>query len=201
MTHQKHNRKNLLRILSLGLFGPWLLWLGGCSTVEVSHDYERQANFSQIQSLMWLPAQAQTTPKAADFAKENPLIAKRIEQAIQDQLPAKGLTLVEADTDSDAYITYHASTEKTLSSSPFGTSIGMGTGTGSVFGGVLWRTGPDLETHNESVLKIDLLDRSHNLIWRGTGTTVLPDHPDATTLDERIREMVQKVLQQYPPQP
>ncbi|WP_019895927.1 DUF4136 domain-containing protein [Hydrogenovibrio halophilus] len=201
MTTQKRHPKNLLRFLSLGLIGPWLLWLSGCSTVQVSHDYERQADFSQIQSLSWLPAEDQTAPKAVDFAKDNPLIAKRIEQAIEDQLPAKGLKLVDADTDSDAYMTYHASTEKTVGSSPFGTSIGMGTGTGSVFGGVLWRTNPDIETQNESVLKIDLLDQNHQLIWRGTGTTVLPDHPDTTTLDERIHEMVQEILQQYPPKP
>ncbi|WP_068583511.1 DUF4136 domain-containing protein [Thiomicrospira sp. WB1] len=190
----------LSQVWRLGLLASLLIGLAGCSTVEVSQDYARQTDFDRIQTLAWLPAAQQTPPKAAEFARQNPLIAQRIEQAIASHLQARGLTLTDSENPPDAYLTYHASTEQELSGgAPFGTTIGIGTGTGRTFGSVFWRAYPDWETYNQSVLKIDLLTPDQQLIWRGIGTTRLPDHPTPETLDERITEMVQTILMQYPP--
>ncbi len=49
--------------------------LSGCSTVQVSDDYDTSTDFSQLKTYDWLPAGDQVKPTAEEFEKKNPLIA------------------------------------------------------------------------------------------------------------------------------
>jgi len=170
--------------------------LTACSTVLVNQDYDTGFNFSSISSVEWLPENQQSEPKAAIFAKQNPLIAKRIQTAILTELKRKGINSRTPGL-ADAYVTYHYSTERVLQSEPFSNSVGLG-----VFGqhgGLMFQTQPDLYENKEGKLIIDIISRKGQLLWRGIGSSLLTEQntPQATT--EQVNEVVASILSQYPP--
>lgn len=175
----------------------FLTLLSGCSGIQVSQDYDNEATFSNIKTLQWVPKEKQIDPKAAEFSKKNPLIAKRIEKAITNEMQAKGHQFVTENP--DAFITYHVGTQSKIRSQPVTTSIGFGTFGGGGYGGIGIQTSPDVEQYEEGRLVIDILDTNQKLLWRGTSTTYLEDHLSSEETTELVNEVVQKLLAQYPP--
>lgn len=171
--------------------------LSACSGIQVSQDYDDKANFTNIKTLQWVPDDKQIDPKATEFAKKNPLIAKRIEKAITTEMQAKGHQFVTQNP--DAFITYHVGTKSKIRSQPVTTSIGFGTFGGGSFGGIGIQTSPDVEQYEEGRLVIDILDKNQKLLWRGTSTTYIEDHLSSEETTELVNELVQKLLAQYPP--
>jgi hypothetical protein len=183
-------------IIHFVLWSLVTITLTGCSNVPVNQDYDTGFNFSSISSVEWLPENQQTPPKAATFAKQNPLIAKRIQIAILTELKRKGITSRTPGL-ADAYVTYHYSTERVLQSDPFSTSVGLG-----VFGnhgGFMFQTQPDLYESKEGKLIIDIISRKGQLLWRGIGSSLITEQnsPQATT--EQVNKVVASILAQYPP--
>ncbi|MDX1795568.1 MAG: DUF4136 domain-containing protein [Hydrogenovibrio sp.] len=187
--------KKFLTYLSIS-FLP--LFFYGCSSIQVSQDYAPGIQFSGLKTYQWLPADQQTKPTATEFTKNNPLIAKRIEDAIRYELSQKGLSIV--DQKADAYITYHISSIQKLRSSPVTTTIGFGTGFGShTYGGFGFQTGADIDQYEQGQLIIDVLSKQGKLLWRGKSTTPLEEHTTPEETTKLINEVIQKLLAQYPP--
>jgi hypothetical protein len=172
--------------------------LSGCSSIEVSHDYDSNANFTKIKSYQWLPEKLQTKPRSSIFAKKNPLIAKRIKKAIENEMTKKGFVIITEKA--DAYISYHMSkNQKVINRSRTSFGIGLGTGFNSGFGGVGLNLSPEQQTYQEAHLTIDIKDKNQQLIWRGKSTSPIKQHPKAKETTELINEIVEKILEQYPP--
>ena len=171
--------------------------LSACSGIQVSQDYDDKANFTNIKTLQWVPDDKQIDPKATEFAKKNPLIAKRIEKAIISEMQAKAYKFVTQNP--DAFITYHVGTQSKVRSQPVSTSIGFGTFGGGGYGGIGIQTSPDVEQYEEGRLVVDILDTNQKLLWRGTSTTYLEDHLSSEETTELVNKVVQKLLAQYPP--
>ncbi|MDG4812173.1 DUF4136 domain-containing protein [Hydrogenovibrio sp. 3SP14C1] len=182
---------NVVWILSI------LTLLSGCSGIQVSQDYDDKANFGSIKTLQWVPNDKQIDPKASDFAEKNPLIAKRVENAITNEMQAKDYKFVTQNP--DAFITYHIGTKSKIRSQPVSTSIGFGTFGGGSFGGIGFQTSPDVEQYEEGRLVVDILDTNQKLLWRGTSTTYLEDHLSSEETTELVNKVVKKLLAQYPP--
>ncbi|MPQ76872.1 DUF4136 domain-containing protein [Hydrogenovibrio sp. JE_KL2] len=190
--------KTIMRSSFIGGLFASLLLLSGCSMIQVSQDYDPKADFTQLHSYQWLPADMQTKPKATDFEKTNPLIAKRIETALVHELNLKGQSIV--DKGADAYITYHISSVSKIRSSPVTTSIGFGSGLGGgVYTGFGFQTGSDVEQYQEGQLVVDILSLKGQLLWRGTSSTPLEDHSTPEETTKLVNEIVQKLMAQYPP--
>jgi len=185
------------RFIQLFLLTATLFTLSACSTIEVSQDYDPKADFTKINSFEWLPAEKQTKPKASDFEKKNPLIAKRIEAAIESELKLKGKTF--KDSQADAFVTYHISSLQKIHSSPVTTSVGVGRGWGAGYGSIGFQTSPDVRQYEEGQLLIDVLDKNGNLMWRGKATSPLEEHPTPEETTKHINEAVQKLMSQFPP--
>ena len=186
-----------MNVLSRFFTVALLLGLVGCSNIPINQDYDASADFDAIKKVQWLPIQQQTQPTADAFRKESPLIAKRIENAIQSSLASRGVTLV--NDQADAFVTYHFSIENRLRSDPFRTNIGFGSF--GRYGGVMFNTAPELYEYEEGKLVIDILDMRGNLLWRGISQSLLTEQstPDETT--NLVNAVVAKVLSQYPPKP
>jgi hypothetical protein len=178
-------------------FGALLLTLSliGCSGIPVNQDYDPQANFSNIRHVQWLPAEQQTAPSAQDFAQQHPLIAKRIENAVQQQLATKGIRLVTGHP--DAYITYHISVRTRLAVEPASPTFGFGTYWRH--GGVFWQTAPDVYEYEEGTVTIDLIDPQGHLLWRGFSHTHLTEQSTPQKTTELVNAVIGKILAQYPP--
>lgn len=187
--------KKYLIILWFGLLTSLLY---GCSSIQVSQDYAPGIQFSGLKNYQWLPADQETKPTATEFAKNNPLIAKRIKDAIRHELSLKGFSIV--DQNADAFITYHISSIQKLRSSPVTTTIGFGTGFGGhSFGGFGFQTGSDIDQYEQGQLIIDVLSKQGKLLWRGKSTTPLEEHASPEETTKLINEVIQKLLAQYPP--
>ena len=181
----------LFRIFILAI----ALGLTGCSSIPINQDYDASANFSVIKKVQWLPEQQQTSPAAQAFQKQNPLIAKRIQNAIQSSLAKKGIALV--NDQADAFVNYQFSVESKLRSDPFNTSIGFGSF--NRHAGFMFNTRPELYEYDEGNLVIDILDMRGNLIWRGMSPSLLTEQSTPAETTNLVNRVVEKVLSQYPP--
>lgn len=172
-----------------------LYGLTGCSSIQVSQDYDEAAHFSEIKTVQWLKETDQVEPKAARFAAKNPLIAIRISQAIRNELSRKDISFV--DQNPNGYVTYHVETLSKPRSNQVTTSFGFGSH-GS-FGGFGFQAYPDRDYYDEGKLVIDLFNGQKKLIWRGISTRYVEEHTAPEEMTKTIQEVVQKLLEQYPP--
>ncbi len=178
----------------------WLLSLvlilgTGCSTVQVSQDYEPGIDFTGMSTFAW---QHDSQPKTDDIRVDDPLINKRIRAAIDNNLESRYTKAERASA--DFLIAYELAIRQKIKSEGTQSGIMIGTGTRGSFGGIGIGTGSPVETYDQGMLFIDVLDsKSGKLLWRGKGTDVISEHADPDETTRQINELVQKILAKFPP--
>lgn len=156
-----------------------------CSTVKVASDYDREVNFNQYQSFAFYKP-------GIDKAEINDLDKKRILRAIEANLVHAGMTKSETP---DLLISFFTKERERIDvyNNQFG-------------GGWYWNPywyggyyGRSVSKTSEGTLYIDLIDaKTNNLVWQGMGSADLITH-NIDKKEERIREIVMKILEKYPP--
>ncbi len=180
------------------LFIVLIIMLSGCSSIKVSHDYEQTTNFDNIQTFQWSENKHNKVNDDV-FHSSSSLIANRIKTAIENELLKQNMTLI--NNQADVYINFYMhSTQETAQRS--GTSIGIGLGSvfNQGFGSVGFNMSPDRKNIQKAHLIIEVLDQQKQLIWRGNSSSPIDSHPEPQEITKLINEMVQKVLEHYPPQ-
>ena len=174
-----------MRILrTLIFFGFFLLLPTILSAQKVTTDFDHSANFSQYKTFMWI-----REPGMSD-----PLMKRRVVDAINGQLIAKGLQLVTEGGDLGVIANGATKEEHTLETLYNG------------FGGWGWRgwgggmgmatTFP--ESYTVGTLIVDLFDtKTKQVVWRGTATETLPDKPEKTA--EKLNKTIEKMFNKFPP--
>lgn len=167
-------------------FLPLLLLfvLASCSSVRVNSDYDKKANFESYKTYAYLKS-------AVDKAEISDLDKKRILRSIDEAMTTKGISksetpdlLVSIFTKENQRVDVYNNSGFNWGFSPY---WGMGIGYSNVI------------TSPEGTLYIDLIDaKSKELVWQGEGTGYLTK--DTEQKDARIKEFVDKILAQYPPQ-
>jgi uncharacterized protein DUF4136 len=171
-----------MRALRSCLFSFFLLLPTIAFAQKVTTDFDHKANFSQYKTFMWL-----REPRVRD-----PLMRRRVMDAVNAQLTAKGLQLV---TDgADLGVIANGSTMQEQNLQTFYTG----------FGGWGWRGWNDgfattyPETFTVGTLVVDLFDtRTKQVMWRGTATDTVPDKPEKTA--EKLNKAVEKMFKDFPP--
>ncbi len=171
------------------------LLLYSCANIPVSQDYDQEFDFATLHHYQWLAEQHQVAPTAASFAIKEPLIDKRIRRAIEHNL--QGLKYEKSAASPDFYVTYHSLVESKIKSRP--ATITIGTGYYGRYGGFNINTGSEVHQYDERKLTIDVLDRQHQVIWRGTSTSTVREHTNPQQVTELINQSVGKILKQFPP--
>jgi hypothetical protein len=163
-----------------------------CSSVTVKTDYDREYDFATFKTYRWA-ADKEINPN--DQLAKAPLIYKRVQNAIDKELQAKGMKMVESG-DADLVIVAHAGTKERMQVH----------NTGGHYGGwydPYW--GPyggttQVSYYEEGTLVIDLVAwEKKELAWRGMGTAILKDIDDPEAVTEYINNWVAKILKEYPP--
>lgn len=142
-------------------------------TVKV--DYDRDVDFSTFKTYAWQEGRSGA----------NPLVDKRIVQAIDAQLSAKGWTRVESSP--NALVTYRAAINGRRQLNAWGHGprwSGMGTITEEMI-----YTGQIVVDISEAA--------SERLIWRGLATDAVSDKADKN--EKRLNEAIAKLFKQFPP--
>jgi hypothetical protein len=162
--------------------------LGCASSLDVQRDYDPQYSFSGLRTYAWVE---QTGGFQGEAGVGNQLIDRRIHEAVDRALAAKGYQ--QSSSDPDFIVAYHAAAEDKLDVYTTYDYYGYGYG---------WRAGvprTEVREFTEGTIVIDVVDPSlKQLVWRGTGTGVVRGgEPDEVS--RRIDEAVAQVLADFPP--
>jgi len=162
------------------------LVLNSCSSVRVNVDYDKKVNFENYKTYAFLKS-------AVDKVEISDLDKKRILHSIEDAIVTKGFTKSETPDILVSIFTKENQRVDVYQNSSFGWGTGwgyspyMGLGFNSTY------------ITPEGTLYIDLIDaKTKELVWQGEGNGYLTKNSQEK--DARIKEFVDKILSQYPPE-
>lgn len=168
-------------------FLPLLLLFvfASCSTVRVATDFDKEVNFDQYNSFAFFRP-------GVDKAQISDLDKKRILRAIESGLRAKGMS--KSETPSLLVSIFTKERERV---DVYNNSFGAGWGWSPWYYGSYNTSNVSRST--EGTLYIDLIDaKTNNLVWQGMGNADLVTR-SMEKKEERIHEIVMKILAEYPP--
>lgn len=167
----------------------------GCSTLEVSQDYDVQTDFSQLRTFAW---QNDVQPKYDDIRLNSSLLDQRIRRAVEEALVSAGFVKTTRQ-EAQFLVAYELAVRQRIESQPQ-SGIGFGVGMGGPRGGVMVSSGSDVRSYDQGLLLVDVLDPgSGRLLWRGKATDRFVQHSDPEKNTQKINETVIKVMAQFPP--
>jgi len=163
----------------------------GCSSMSVNHDWDRDADFGKYKTYAWA-AQPETKPRNAQEAQQrNDLLDKRIRNAVDDELKAKGFT--ENQASADVLVVYHLGTQDKINVTDWGYRYSYD----------YWGWGGrdiDVYQYTQGTLVVDLIDAStKELVWRGSATKTIESNPSPDKVEKNVRNAVSAIFAQYPP--
>jgi hypothetical protein len=166
------------------------LLLAACSGVRVSADFDPTTDFSALETFDWLP---DAKPPGDGPELDDPLLDARIRRAVESTLTGRGFRAAGTGAP-DFWIAYHIGVERKVDVDTIYRSYGR----------VGWRGGGYADTvvreYEEGTLLIDVLrPGSGELLWRGSAQARLREQPSPEDREKRVREVVEKILQQFPP--
>jgi len=183
----------LLRLVPLL---PTALLLFGCGT-PVSLDYDEKYDFSRLNSYDMLQPSKSIN---GDIRVDNPLLARRITNAIETRLKAQGHPKVTKTP--DFLVTYHLRISKEIESRNIGVRPGTGiynnhTAIGIGYGYPLY----EIYSYERGILTIDVLNsKTKTLIWRGaTSRRLFQDQSSPEDTKKLVSAVVTEILQRFPP--
>ena len=159
-----------------------LISMSGCgSSMQVSTDYDKAANFSAVKTYTW--REGTKLP--------NPLMNDRVIAAVDAQLMKKGMQRV--DSAGDVTVTYHAAASESMDVQTFSNGGYYG-----CWGGCMGTTSTTVRPVTTGTLIVDLVETNSNkMLWRGTGSdTVTGDPKDS---ERKINEAISRMFSSFPP--
>lgn len=160
------------------------LFFYSCSTLYSTTDYDRSADFDAYKTYSFYGP-------SIDKLKLNDLDKRRILESIEDQMTAKGFTMMKDSP--DLLVNVHASSKEVVNVNNW--NNGWGWGWWPMWGGFNSTT---TSRFNEGTLIIDIVDANKNiLVWQGITSGIRVDN--LKTKDEQLREAVSKVFKDFPP--
>lgn len=163
-----------------------LFLLASCASVRVDSDYDKSVDFTKYKTYAYYK-------NGIDKVEISDLDKKRILRSIDEVMTSKGL--VKSETP-DLLVNIFTKEREEVSVNQFNAGWGYGWGWGwSPFG---FGMQTSVSTNTEGTLFIDLIDAAKKeMIWQGEGVGYLTKNN--AKKDERVKEFVSKILEQYPP--
>jgi hypothetical protein len=151
---------------------------------KISFDFDTSVRFGGFKTYAWVPGT--NVP--------DQLVHRRVIDAVDVQLALKGLKKVAREEQPDVLIAYHASFERDLQITGFGSGWG-----GYRFGGA--RSGSArAEEILVGTMVIDVVDsETNNIVWRGTATKDIDVAAKPEKRDKNITKTAEKLFKHYPP--
>lgn len=175
-----------------------LLVLVGCSSIQVSEDFDRKAPFTTYKTFDWMAKPEKMPDTARGAIERSPLLGKRIQQITEEILAGKGMTLSKENP--DILINYYVGFKERVDIS------GWGYGYGPRWGYYWPFLGPyDDYTYTQGTLVLDFVDaKTRELVWRGVADKALYDYyyggPARHNFSDReLNKILGTMLGQYPP--
>lgn len=172
-----------MKLRSKPVFLLLLLLAAGCSAIyDVSYDYDREADLTQLGSYDWLPI-----PKEVEA---DDLVVGRVKRAVNEEMAAKGIR--KTTTAPDFLIAMHAGSEEKVTQRDWGYTYSS-----------YWHRGGGRSRtfrYQEGTLVLDFVDAGTNqLIWRGQAKGFVDRNSKPKKEDKLVDEAVRKILKNFPP--
>jgi len=174
----RRSASGLLQGLALLVLG--LLFAQSARAQKITMEFDQTIDFSKYKTFAIREGQL----NSGNPALNSPLVKKQIEADIQNDLTAKGLTLVPSGpSDLNVRYTFGAARKTEIEAYPAGW-YGFGTRYVRV-------------PYSEGTLVIDLRDpTTRSLVWRAIAAE---EKSDATKIQGKLDDMVKKSIDKYPP--
>lgn len=168
-----------------------MLLLGACSSVRVTYDYDKQADFTKYKTYAF-------TEEALKIPLDD-LNRDRVIRAVESELAAKGFTKSESP---DALIDIHVKAEKRTEATA--TTTGPG-GYGYYgrwgYGGGYATTQVSYNDYIDGTMFVSMIDKStEKIVWQGRGTKTIDEDASASKREQNINYAVKQIFSKYPPQ-
>ena len=203
-------------IRGLAHFGA-LICLAACSSLEVTTDYDGDTRFDAYATWAFMPPEPAVTDTAPDvppddsapfgdasLAEWNGLLAQRLERAVVAAMQARGVAAAASVDEADLLVRFAVNIERrlTVDKSSYGPARGpyaYGSRSGS---GSARRDHTTVREYEQGTLVLDLFDRaSGELVWRGWTQSRVNRKGTPADREARVRDAVNAILAEYPPQP
>jgi hypothetical protein len=180
--------KWLMMLLSVGM-----LLVSGCSSVNVKHDYDKNAEFSSLKVFDWIPQPVDTTI-TRERRQRRAFFDARLKNAVNENLAEKGFQLNAKNP--DFQVVYHLDVKDRINATDWGYNT-SGNWTYWGWGG----RDVDVQQYRQGTLVIDIVDAAtKQLIWRGLAQGALPEKPlTPEEAEKKINKVVGKILDKFPP--
>lgn len=170
------------------LFLATISLVSSCSSVKVSSDYDREANFSSYKTYAFT--------KEAEALPVSDLNRKRVLDALTNELAAKGFTKSDQP---DVWIDLKVNTQEKQTATATNTG-GYGAGYGYRWGGGFSTTTINVENYTEGTMFVDMIDVSKKqLVWQGRAVGTLNPDASAEKREYNIKQAVKQIFTKYPP--
>ncbi len=172
--------------LAIFLFICAFMVVGCATTSSVITDYDRDADFSQYRTFFWTDEFQMRNDDEDEGEREplfyNTLNKKRLKQAIQREMEARGYTL--SSENPDLLVNAQVLVEERTTNQNYYPYRGY----------YYW--GPTTNTNKEGDIVIDLIDQNqHQLVWQGYATGVLDTQ--TKNREQEIKDAVTIIFAKY----
>lgn len=193
-----------MRAVSILVGSLAALVIGGCASMNVRSDYDREAPLAGFRTYEWV----ELGPSGADsgLGFDSPLMAQRIQNSVHATLAKRGFERPASGTP-DFRVSYRMvareEVQQLSSYGPYGHG-GFGRGFGRFghgghgHGGYATSYTRDVV---QCILVLDIWDsRSNRLVWRGWARWLLDENPSPEKVTEHIDRAVDRILSEFPPE-
>lgn len=188
--------------LKVLLAGAVMALLAACAGLPVSVDYDPAANFSTLQRYAWVPI----TTEARSMLR-NDLMDARVRRAVNEQLAARGMALVDDPAQADFLVNWYAESQEKIDIDTFYSNFGYypcwhcyGPYGYGGYGYPGWGNEVRVRQYTEGSLMLDMVrPDDKRLFWRGVVSRRLPNFKTPQERDLYITELVSALLAKFPP--
>lgn len=184
---------NLIRASRCGsMLG--LLLLAACATTSTGSDHYPQADFSGYQTYAWISEDPLIRPRGAS-TEVSPLTLRRISEAVESGLAAKGYRRVESPQGADFVVAFTVGARDRIDADAYPAPFR---------GPWLWGWDDrrvDVRVYREGTLSIDFFDgKTRQPVWHGWARKTITS-ADVADPGPAINDAVARILRAFPPQP
>jgi hypothetical protein len=174
--------KNLVIVLML-------LSLFSCSSIQVSYDYDKGADFTKYKTYDYTPETKELGGSTAQ------LIRERLLNSVDQEMTSRGYT--KAEGGGDLLIELHIKAEKRTTATAYNTG-----GYGYYRYGNMGTTTINYDEYTDGTLFVNIVDKgTDKLIWQGRGTKTLDENASPEKRDSNIKYAVKTIFEKYPIKP
>lgn len=176
----------MMKILSF--ITATLLFIG-CSTLDVSVDYDDSYDFKSVKSF--------TVDNSIGTSK-NTLIGTRIVNALEGELELKNYKKTSKEDANLIFVFYGSVKDKQSVSTSYSGYGGYGRRGGFGYGGMMMSTTNTYE-YQEGTLVVDALNpKTKKIVWRGIGVKELKNYNTPKERTEATNAAVKKIMEKFP---